>query len=208
MVLGMSGLSLTKKQQAGAALSVADQRRLRHDIRDHADIMAPQMAGWIRDAVRVSRQVAFGNTDLIPVFWIRLYGVLADIGDKVGGQIEMVIAAGVPLRELGPLNQALMALVAVFTKDELIFLQYLRHVQCHPLQDAYRLKLTAKGLKDEVKHRLLGDTKTLEETNAAIRRVHRRFGIDEDAIAADFAKRSYERLAQFQAASFAWCGHG
>jgi hypothetical protein len=54
----------------------------------------------------------------------------------------------------------------------------------------------------------LKDTKTLDETDAAIVLSLRQLALDEDAIAAELAQCSLDALVQLQSASFAWCGPG
>jgi hypothetical protein len=54
-----------------------------------------QLANWIADTKRVTEMVARGDTDVIPVFWIRLFGILADIADFVADQVESLEQPGV-----------------------------------------------------------------------------------------------------------------
>jgi hypothetical protein len=203
-------MSSIKIQKAAAALSLEDRMRLIDDIRDGAQISGPLLANWVRDGLRVTRLVIAGNTDVIPIFWLRLYGILADIADHLAHQASVVadLAPGQPhLAPLFSLAKTIDELASVLTDDELIYLQYRRHTESHPLQDAYRLRLTPKGLKDEVTHRLLKVTKSQEETTDAITRILRRFR-GEHLIAMDFARRLEVRLAAVQQASPAWLGPG
>ena len=100
-------------------------------------------------------------------------------------------------------------MAATFDRDELIYIQYLRNTECHPVQDAYRIKRRGDGtLKDWVDHHLLppGPPVTIEETNASVRRVLHPFGIDENAVARFLAHKAVAPLATVQLKSFAWCG--
>ena len=197
---------LTKLHRAAANLSPQDRARLTSDVRDRADLMQPQIANWLSDAVRVTEMVAKGNTDIIPVFWIRMYGILADITDEITRQLDFATSMNVPRRKVSLLKGAIDVLAKTFTEDELIYLQYRRHVECHPLQDSYRLKLTGGGLQDSVFLRLPGKKTTVVFTTETIRSVLQRYGVAEHLIALDFAKRSLVPLSNVQKISISWFG--
>jgi hypothetical protein len=71
--------------------------------------------------------------------------------------------------------EAIEAVRAVFTDDEAVYLQYRRHVECHPYQDAYNVKLDSRGVTGDVKHHLIEKTLTVEENDEFIGRVFRRY---------------------------------
>ena len=199
----------TKRQRAGNALSADEREELKADILRHGNIMGPQIRNWIRDAGHITGLVANGESDLVPVFWIRLYGILNDVAEIVARQAEFLESMGKEAPECSRMEEAIDGLAKVFTDDELVYLQYRRHVECHPLQTAYRLDLTSKGLKDRVAQRLASKpSMTVAETDAAIDRVLTKFGIRETEIAIDFAKRALASVSFLQLASVEWCGPG
>ena len=193
-------------------LSADDKIRLLHDIERNNRTLGHQFAGWIQDGARVTRMVASGNTDMIPVFWTRIYGVLTDIADQIDKSIAFIKDMGA----LRPSNRdaaaavrmrsAIDELAAVFTDDELVYLQYRRHVECHPTQNHYRIRVTSKGLDDQVHHRLLDATMSVEDTDAAILRVLKKQNINENLIAIDFATRAAQRFTHLETLTPDWCG--
>ncbi|MFN0118180.1 MAG: hypothetical protein ACKVQC_07835 [Elusimicrobiota bacterium] len=155
------------------------------------------MANWLARAENSTKKVAEGNREVIPIFWITIYGLLSDFADFIEEHAEFmakhpdrVKKAGLKIDELAPVQASLKNLLKVFDYDELIYLQYRRHVECHPLQSAYRLRVRDGRLVDQVNHRLIKSVATVDETNAAIERVLLKFKIDENKIAENFAKRS------------------
>jgi hypothetical protein len=70
------------------AISKNDKSRFARDVDKHARVVGLQMANWIADTRRVTELVAGGDTDLVPVFWIRLYGTLVDISDYLAKQAD------------------------------------------------------------------------------------------------------------------------
>lgn len=199
---------LTKRQKAGRGLPPRDRVRLENDIERNADVGSKQAANWIADAVRVTAKVAAGDIDLIPVFRIRLYGILDEVFTKLMTDAQFWVELGFPpRRDIAQLTEAIKQLAAVFTPDELIYIQYLRHTECHPLQDAYRIKITEAGkFKDTVTHHLIDQRLTVEETDAAIVRVLRGFKNDEHAIAHHLARKAAAPLMNVQLTSRPWFG--
>jgi hypothetical protein len=198
------------KGQPPAPLSTQDRARLEHDININADTNSKLYANWIRDAVNATTEVANGNTDLIPVFRIKLYGVMAEILAKLTESQSFLADRGArPEPSVDAMIEAIKALAASFDRDELIYIQYLRNTECHPVQDAYRIRRRGDGsLKDWIDHHLLpkGPPVTIEETRASVRRVLVPFGWDEHAVARFLAHKAAAPLVEVQLKSFAWCG--
>ena len=193
------------------ALTFDERKRYVEDVR--IQVSDRQIANWIADTRRTAEMVARGDVDLVPVLWLRLCGVLADIGDRIDAQIdvlekkpEMFRQLGLSVDQVGPVKESLKGLLDVFTADELVYLQYLRHVHSHPVQDSYRIRIRASKLKGQVTHKLLGEQMTVEETNATISRVLRRYNVQERVVAQDFARRVLASLEDFRVKSIAWCG--
>jgi hypothetical protein len=199
-----------KKGPVDEPLSPENYLRLWHDVDINARTNPKLYANWIHDAVRVTSEVANGNTDLVPVFRIRLYGVLADIFSKLTeSQRNIAELNRPPYPAAEEMIEAIKTLAARFTRDELIYIQYLRNTECHPVQDAYRIRVARDGtLKDWVDHHLIpaGPPVTVEETNAAVSRVLGLFGVDEHAVARHLAAKAVEPMRAVQHKSYAWCG--
>jgi hypothetical protein len=196
------------KGQPPAPLPPKDRERLLNDIDRNARTNPKLYSNWIRDTVRVTTEVANGNTDLVPVFRIRIYGVMADIFARVSGsQRNTAELKRPPNPAVEGMIEAIKALAARFTRDELIYIQYLRNTECHPVQDAYRIRVTGDGsLKDWVDHHLIpGPPVTVEETTAAVLRVLEPFGVDEEALARYLAGKAVEPMMFVQLKSYAWC---
>lgn len=189
-----------------AAISSADHKALFKDINDHAKIMGPQLANWLEDAVRVTQLVAGGNRELIPVFWIRLFGVLHEINELVSRQRSFLAPQNDPAFGLDAVAEAIAILANVFSEDELIWLEYRRNVECHVFQDNYRLLKNNRPSK-KVVHKLVKRDKDVAATDEALSRVLQRYDA-EHLIALDFAKRAAIPLAQVQHAAVPWCGVG
>jgi len=194
-------------------MPLADEERERYIQDVRIQVSARQMANWIADTRRITEMVARGEYDVVPVFWIRIYGVLADIGDCIAKQVEslekdpqMFARLRLFIGQVRLVEASLSRVRKVFTADELIYLQYLRHVHSHPVQDSYRIRIRKAKFKDRVTHKLLGEQLTVEETNSTISRVLRRYRVQEDLIAQDFAVRVLPSLENFRVTSIAWCG--
>jgi hypothetical protein len=192
-------------------LSADEKARLFSDILRNSRIIGHQMADWIRDTARVTQLVANSNTDLIPIFWIRLYGVLADVADQIdkvcdnpehARQILATHEFAAALR----VRNAITNIASVFNEDELVYLQYRRHVECHPLQNAYRIRVAGKAFQDSVHHRLLDKAMTVEDSDAACVRLFAKHGLSESRVAINFAQRVLQAVLELQLAAPAWFG--
>lgn len=90
-----------------------------------------------------------------------------------------------------------------FDPDELLYFEYRRHVECHPVLDAYRMKITATGIS-EPRRNLTRRTWTYEQEQEAMGRAVRKYaitptlGLDEQRIARAFAERLRETFVQIQ----------
>jgi hypothetical protein len=198
-----------------------DRRRILEDIQKNGgDIWAGQFLGWLGDAARVTEAVAamasqaLRHADTIAVFWIRTYGVLTDVRramERQRGTLVQLDGDLMPYARrtyLEPLNRIIELIEdirAAFDTDELLWLEYRRNVECHPWQDKYRLRTKRDGsLDDERHHELLQGRRVVEDTQAALSRVVRRYNIDEDGIAIDFAKRIAAPLRELSNFAHRW----
>ena len=96
--------------------------------------------------------------------------------------------------QIDEIIECIDAMYAAFNEDELAYLEYRRHVECHPLQDGYKMKVSDGKIIDRTR-KLTRRLWTHEEEDAALRRVFRRYGRifaagpDETPIAREFAAR-------------------
>jgi hypothetical protein len=82
---------------------------------------------------------------------------------------------------------ALDDLQTAFTHDELVYLEYRRHVEAHPWQHGYNLQLSKNGLVD--KKLVFGKQMVIEDIQAILQATIRKYGA-EDEIAIHFATRA------------------
>ncbi len=170
-----------------------ERARLLRDIQAYGgDVHATQERQWIRDAYHYTKKVGEEgretSAEARSVFWIRLLGVLDEVRDHIDGQVNFLgtleARAGGTSRFLAPLKTLLQSIDSVrgaFTEDELLYIQCRRDVECHPWQYSYRLRLGKKGLREE--RVVFGRTWKIDEANVALRKLLRRYSVDERAIA-------------------------
>jgi hypothetical protein len=175
-------------------------------IHENSGVKIVQITQWSAEAMDYIEEVAAGNLrrEIVTAFWIRSYGVLHDIRRQVQVLCETLTTTDPRLLDqlgLGTVDVKLFNEViasidnmrAAFDEDELSYFEYRRHVECHPLQHAYTLKVQNGAIKTRFS-KFTGREWTYEEEDAAQRRVIRRHssppGIpNEPAIALDFAQR-------------------
>jgi hypothetical protein len=81
--------------------------------------------------------------------------------------------------------------------------RYQRHTESHPVQTSYDVRWSTRGSQVVAQHRVpaLEQELTVEELDAAIRRVLEAHKINEAAIAVDFAKRQAAPAAELLVAA-------
>jgi len=132
------GPDATPRQLADPKLDCAERRRRMSESSMNARINSKQQMNWLVDAARVSKLVASGNLDLAPIFWIRLYGILHEIYERVSGHSASAIQIrGKPIQVFVDFLKTVDALAALFSADERIYIQYRRDVESHPIQRNY-----------------------------------------------------------------------
>ena len=111
-----------------------------------------RMLHWLRSADHVTGRVASGTSiyEEQAVFVVRLAGILIDLRSRFAGPVltpaEISASdARAQLREQhrGAVVDAIAALYALLTEDELLWLELRRNEQCHPFLDGYRPKASA-----------------------------------------------------------------
>jgi hypothetical protein len=165
----------TPRQLADPKLDCAERRRRMSESSVNARVNSKQQTNWLADAARVAKLVAGGNLDLAPIFWIRLYGILHEMYERVSHNNAFAIQIrGKAIPSMVDFVKAVDALAAVFSDDERIYIQYRRDVESHPIQRNYEFKVDNKGRSIESFHHKIMNRKvavTLDEFTAAVRRL-------------------------------------
>ncbi len=86
----------------------------------------------------------------------------------------------------------------MFNKEELIYLEYRRNVEAHPFQDTFRhLSKSKIGFRKSRPVRILGDAEMeIQDLDSVIGGVIKRYSVNEDSIAFDFARRIETLVAE------------
>jgi len=179
----------------------------------YADVEAKQDLQWIRSALHYAERT--GTDAATPseraLFWIRVGGVLLDIRKTYDGMMRQGEETWGDVSEsrvhtmMQALLNAIDDLAGQLEEDELFYLEYRRHVECHPRQSAYRARLRKAGALGPVKSKALGAKYEQGEGEDMLHRVLQRYGIDEDAIAMDFAQRLLQPLRAVETAALPLC---
>lgn len=177
-------------------LSVNDTQRLTSAIVERGDIRAQLALQWVQTLERAARQLASAGgvmaVDTQTVFWIRLHGVLTE----VGGWFDDVYDLGSRDRHVLATRGALHDLRAALDEDERLWLHYRRDTECHVWQESYELQLGGKGkLKEQRMFPLLGRTLHVDEIDRRLRALLRQHNWNEPAMAVAFATKLQARIA-------------
>jgi hypothetical protein len=121
-------------------LAPDDQRRLRAEIEANAGVLVPQqMLQWVGATLAVTERLAAEadpDAAVASVFWIRLYGTLKDLAEVLSRHEMLTRAFAAPDSPDGAVLEGVMSLLAQLraelSEEELVYLQYRRHVECHP----------------------------------------------------------------------------
>ncbi len=154
-----------------------------------------QLVRWVGETLSITARVASsGQSELLPVFWIRLYGLLTDVMDFVElaadascDGLRMFPQARRPVRSKLP--TALNRLKATFEEDELLYIEYRRHAETDPFQTKYRPRRLPHGVAAHVPSVLLdGRPVTVDAAQRAFDKLLALHG-REERIGAAFARR-------------------
>jgi hypothetical protein len=165
----------TARQLFDRSLDCTERRRRIRESLLNINIHSRQELDWLVDAARVSKLVAEGNADLAPVFWIRLYGILHEIYERLFASNTFAVQNGAtPTASIAEFLGAIEQVASLFSDDERIYIQYRRDVECHPLQLNYEFQVNKSGgTRERFHHKLLAKTVpvSLEEFSSATKRV-------------------------------------
>lgn len=177
-------------------LSTNDRQRLVTAITERAETRARLALQWVQILNRaVTRLTAAGGMEAVDtqtVFWIRLHGVLTEVGDW----FEHTFSLGIRDRDIIAVRDAIRDLRAALDEDELLWVHYRRDTECHVWQESYELQRGGKGnLKEERKFALLGKTLHVDEIGRRLRALLRHHRVNEPAMAVVFATKLQPRIA-------------
>jgi hypothetical protein len=173
-----------------------------NDAMAWADIHSTLKLNWVREFVEVTDAIGEDGPSVarpfLAVFWLRLHGVLVELKGELSLVERWTATNGLPrpgsTLALGVLGiHAIEAVKRVFDEDELIYAEYRRHTEAHPIQTGYRLQWSKKHKKvlDERHVPALKKTMKRRDIDWALERVLKRYP-NETAIAVDFARRVRE----------------
>jgi hypothetical protein len=177
--------------------STSDRERLVTAIADRGDTRAQRALGCVQILNRTASQLASlpaaaAAVDTQSVFWIRLHGVLTEVGDSY----EHMCNLGSRDRDVLAVRDAIRDLRGSLDEDELLWVHYRRDTECHVWQESYELQGAKGRLKDERKFALLGGkTLQVDEIDRRLRAMVRKYNVDEPAIAVAFATKLQPRIA-------------
>src|ERR1700722_273844 len=166
-------------------LSSQDYEKYWHSEMDNLALHPRQVYNWIENSILYATKISQKNElDAIPIFWIRLYGILTDIKNYDMPLIKPI------------LYKYIIPLYAAFNEDELIYISYKRHTEGHVFQNAYAIRLDKKknNIINKKYEELLGKELLLSEIESATKRIYYKYNKNEDSIAKDFSNRILNSL--------------
>jgi len=200
------------------ALSEKDKARYLAATQQKGSVWGQQTLQWVRSAYLHALEVATKGQEasaaVTGMFWIRVCGVFTDIRPAIAKHVESLSTMGAgpeqpesitsQLRGLAQLClERIDAVKAALTEDELVYLEYRRHVEAHPWQNSYELRLGKNGIIDTKE--VFGERKSVDELNVLIRRLLLKYGVNEDAIAVELARRVVPLLSATHEAFQRYC---
>lgn len=131
-------------QNFGSPLS-DDVKNFLVDFAGNGELRRGQKKEWIDALHRLTEAICLGSAHHaeFPLFWIKLYGAIADMTEK-----QIVVPTSSPLaRFVQEEHSALAALKDTLSLEERMVVCFIRHNQCHP-QPGYvhhRMSISKKG---------------------------------------------------------------
>lgn len=155
-----------------------------------------QLVRWIGETLDIATRIGVNDSELLPLFWIRLYGLLTDVSDFVELTVEhshdglCMFPLARTRTARSPLPTALQRLKSVFEADELLYIEYRRHAECDPFQTKYRPRRVPHGGTAHVPSVLLdGRPVTVEAAQQAFDRLLALHAMRDERIGSAFARR-------------------
>jgi hypothetical protein len=179
-------------------LSIDDRDRLRAAILDRGEIRAQLALQWVQNLSRVANELAAKgkatSADSQTVFWIRLFGVLVEIGESYEYLCNVI---GSVDRDAVAVRDAIREARAALDEDERLWVHYQRDVECHVWQESYELGVGGKGkLKEQRYFALLGKTLHVDEIDKRSRALIRKYNVDDPVMAVAFGTKLAPRITK------------
>lgn len=210
---GYSGPTLVSDEQLRFMNESAERRQ--------NDLDARLKCQWVENLEQVV-QTLLREGDAAPwpfmgMFWVRLYGVLADLRSEqvaffrfLGVDPLTHVANAGSLLELGvETARRIEGVRQSLTEDELIYVDYRRHTESHPTQSAYNVRWSKKAGAVADRHRVhaLDREFSVAELDLAVRRVLAAHA-NEPAIAVALARKVEQPLRALVAVMRRGVGRG
>lgn len=163
-------------------LSNEEKARLTLDMAKNADSNAKQLKNWVGNTCFLIEKLLDKEAELFHptcegLIWIRLAAILTELQQhflqpeflKALSIEEIQVRFMVPSENLKAIyfsrliNEKINEIRVLFTEEELIWIDNLRHTNSHILQKGYQLGVTKSGLKDTYTVPLTGKTYNIDE---------------------------------------------
>lgn len=203
-----------------AGLTIEQRRRVLDDIvKNGGETVAAQQHQWVVDFSRITETVIREgeSASVLPLFWIRLHGVLTELPDQLAAKLDTInriIGPGCSLpQDVMAVERSHRACVMVrgaLDEDELIYADYRRQVEVHVCQRGYRLGVNkgncATGLRETYTVASLRKKHSVDELDRRIVALLRRYRVNEQALGVAIARKVEASVASLLAAMSA--SHG
>jgi hypothetical protein len=180
-----------------ATLSPNEKARLKEAIFGRGEVRARLALQHVQILDRATNDLLVHARDTHPdtqtVFWIRLHGVLVEIGgfyESTGDLIgPMLVRPGTTAAHALNVRDTIRAIRDALDEDERIWLHYRRDTECHVWPESYELGVRNGKLKENRRFALIDQTIHVDEFDRRARAFLRKYNVNEPAIAAAFAKK-------------------
>jgi hypothetical protein len=108
----------------------------------NAQQRASQKLKWIQSTAYITERITSNKAHPAeyPLFWIRLWSIIREYGPKI--QCQRALYEGVAWAK--PELEAVDALVKLFSGDDLLFIEFMRHHHAHMHMDALQYRTSPK----------------------------------------------------------------